>query len=586
MTKKAFSRAPRVALALLAIVALAGTGVARYGCSHARGRDGAASAAILLKISGAIVDPQYRALVGVAVRADGPTQAIVTTGANGVYSITAGDSAAAGGPWSVRASMIGCTFAPSVVMLNRLTPDTIVNFMGSGESCIGSIPVTVHNEFVVDPGPRPGAPGAGGPRLQDVPLAAQQERAAVACIPGLAISMAHLCEQAFIRFQEIDSVSGTVAGEEGAGLGPTFNGNSCAMCHAQPAVLGSSPATFSPQYAVSNPQVALATRDGATNVVPPFITDNGPIRVARFKSDNDVHSLFTIAGRRDAHGCTQPQPDFAMNLANGNVSFRIPLALFGLGFVEAVSEGALEANLGAGRSAGLGIAGAFNRSGDGTIARFGRKAQDKSLLHFASEAYNVEIGVTNEMFPQERNAATGCTFNGIPEDTTDPTKTGSVSDTNSDIQNFAIAIRLSAPPRPALPPGITQASVDNGRTEFENVGCANCHTPTLTTATSNLDPALSRVSFHPFSDFAIHHMGTGLADGIVQGAAGPDQFRTAPLWGIGQRLFFLHDGRTSDIVDAIESHLSAGSEANSVITNFNVLSTTDQQAVVNFLRSL
>ncbi len=81
-------------------------------------------------------------------------------------------------------------------------------------------------------------------------------------------------------------------------------------------------------------------------------------------------------------------------------------------------------------------------------------------------------------------------------------------------------------------------------------------------------------------------MGTGLADGVTQGEATGDMFRSAPLWGVGQRLYFLHDGRTSDLVTAIEAHASSGSEANTVITNFNALSTADQQAVVDFLRSL
>ncbi len=94
------------------------------------------------------------------------------------------------------------------------------------------------------------------------------------------------------------------------------------------------------------------------------------------------------------------------------------------------------------------------------------------------------------------------------------------------------------------------------------------------------------MTFHPYSDIAVHHMGTGLADGVTQGQATGDMFRSAPLWGVGQRLFLLHDGRTSNIVTAIEAHSSSGSEANAVIANFNALSPADQQAVVDFLRSL
>jgi CxxC motif-containing protein (DUF1111 family) len=130
---------------------------------------------------------------------------------------------------------------------------------------------------------------------------------------------------------------------------------------------------------------------------------------------------------------------------------------------------------------------------------------------------------------------------------------------------------------------INQNQIDRGSAEFVAVGCAACHTPTLTTAASSLDAAMSNVTFHPYSDFALHHMGSGLSDGITQGNAGPDQFRTAPLWGVGQRLFLLHDGRTSDLTVAIAAH---GGDASTVITNFNNLSKTDQQDIIFFLRSL
>jgi CxxC motif-containing protein (DUF1111 family) len=98
--------------------------------------------------------------------------------------------------------------------------------------------------------------------------------------------------------------------------------------------------------------------------------------------------------------------------------------------------------------------------------------------------------------------------------------------------------------------------------------------------------ALSNQSANLFSDVLVHHMGRGLADGITQGSAGPDEFRTAPLWGVGQRVFFLHDGRTSNLVEAIEAHRSPGSEANKVIDRFNELTGRERQDIVNFLRSL
>jgi CxxC motif-containing protein (DUF1111 family) len=346
-------------------------------------------------------------------------------------------------------------------------------------------------------------------------------------------------------FKEVDSVRGTLPGESGKGLGPTFNGNSCAQCHAQPAAGGSSPAT--------NPQVVLATLDGATNSVPSFVKANGPVREARFvlnpdgSLDGGVHGIYTIAGRSDAPGCTLAQPDFASQLANRNVIFRIPTPTFGLGLVENTPDAILNANLDStsAQRAALGIRGRLNTTGnDGTVTRFGWKAQNKSLVIFAGEAYNVEQGVANEVFMNERSAVAGCVFNATPEDRTDTTEaTGTASAMSGDVVSFALFMRLSAPPTPAPLDG----SSTNGQTLFHTVGCDLCHSPNLTTALSPYT-GMSNVTYHPYSDFAIHHMGSTLADGIKQGAAGPDEFRTAPLWGVGQRLFFLHDGRTSNLL--------------------------------------
>jgi len=234
----------------------------------------------------------------------------------------------------------------------------------------------------------------------------------------------------------------------------------------------------------------------------------------------------------------------------------------------------------------LGIGGRFNRSGNtATITKFGWKAQNPSLDVFAGEAYNVEMGITNDNFPMKRNEYTGCIFNPLPEDAHLSTAGGSptavTGATESDIDTFTDVMRLSAPPTPVPPTADTTA----GQGNFEQVGCNLCHSETLTTGNS-IFTGMSNVTFHPFSDYALHHMGQGLADGISQGLAAGDEFRTAPLWGLGQRLFFLHDGRTADLVQAIEQHASQGSEANQVINNFNKLSTQQQQQLLDFLRSL
>ena len=124
-----------------------------------------------------------------------------------------------------------------------------------------------------------------------------------------------------------------------------------------------------------------------------------------------------------------------------------------------------------------------------------------------------------------------------------------------------------------------------------NVGCAQCHTQQLRTGNATV-AALRNQNVRLFSDVALHNMGPGLADDIVQGLATGDEFRTAPLWGLGQRVFFLHDGRTNNLLTAIQAHRSnangtyPASEANTVIDRFNALSTTARQNMLNFLRSL
>ena len=415
-----------------------------------------------------------------------------------------------------------------------------------------------------DPGPRPGTAGAGS------------------FLPALASSEQALFAQAQQRFAEIDSVLGTIAGEDGKGLGPTYNANSCGTCHAQPAMGGSSPGMTSPQNPVPNPQIAMANLDGATNVVPSFITANGPVREARFvrnpnfSSDGGVHDLYTVAGRSDAAGCSLAQPNFAQQLSHNNVIFRIPTPTFGLGLVESTPDATLLANLAATQNARtkMGIGRQFNTSAnDGTITRFGWKAQNKSLLVFAGEAYNVEQGVSNEVFPNERSIVPGCAFNGTPEDVSNLSAL-------SDVLSFSAFIRMLAPPAPAPP----TSSTLNGAGLFNSIGCNLCHSPSLQSGPA-VYAAISHVTYNPYSDFALHHMGT-LADGIRQGSAAGDQFRTAPLWGLGQRLFFLHDGRTSDLVQAIQAHSSRGSEANGVISNYQHLRPSQQQDLLNFLRSL
>jgi CxxC motif-containing protein (DUF1111 family) len=251
--------------------------------------------------------------------------------------------------------------------------------------------------------------------------------------------------------------------------------------------------------------------------------------------------------------------------------------------IEAIDDAAILANRNASAAlkASLGISGRENRSGnDGTITRFGWKAQNKSLMIFGGEAYNVEQGVTNDLFPNERDSTPGCRLNATPEDHINvnaPQPASAVTDLTS----FTFFMRFLAPPARDQATDSTR----NGESLFNSIGCALCHTPAMTTGSSQT-AALSNQTVNLFSDLLLHNMGTGLADGISQGGAGPDEFRTAPLWGLGQRLFFLHDGRTNDLGKAIAAHSSPNSEANQVIAKFNSLSNQQEKDLLNFLRIL
>jgi mono/diheme cytochrome c family protein len=341
------------------------------------------------------------------------------------------------------------------------------------------------------------------------------------------------------RFQNVEAVSGT----PDIGLGPRFNFNSCAGCHAVPAVGGTGPAV-NPQFrgvgscangvaGLSNdvthvgagqptPQQTGTIACNSTNAIPSFITQNGPTREARFpfffnangtpnlnNPNGGVETLFTVSGRPDGgQNCSLQQPSFATAAAGNNLIFRIPTPLFGVGLMENLDDSTLLSNRLRNLNNGFGVAGTFNRNGnDGTITRFGWKAQNKSLHIFSGEAYNVEMGISNLLFQQDRplpgedgadgSNSTGLPAsclnlggNGYPEDSNNPGSTGvAVFD---DVSAFANFMRTLAPPPPGGVAGVTAASIANGRSLFSAVGCAVCHNPTPgTTQASNVTGGLA-----------------------------------------------------------------------------------------------
>ncbi len=358
-------------------------------------------------------------------------------------------------------------------------------------------------------------------------------------LPGLTPQQLELFGEGRAEFMEVETAD--------EGLGPIFNGLSCAQCHSVPTVGGGG-----------------------------FINE---VRAGRLDANGTFHeppggslmNMFSIP----PHLAQETIP------ADANVvAFRRAIPLFGSGLVEAIPDDAILAlaNL---TAKPPGVVGRVHRvtdvvTGQQRVGRFGWKAQHATLKSFAGDAYQNEMGITNELFPRE-NAPNGdeallALVDRVadPEDLPDPV-TG-----RSGVDRFANFMRfLAAPPR-----GPITDSVRQGELVFQQIGCASCHTSSLATGTSAI-AALDRKPVPLFSDLLLHDIGTG--DGIAQGDARPNEIRTPALWGLRTRLPLLHDGRAPTIEDAIRMH---GGEGSTVRSRFEALSAVERQALLDFLRSL
>jgi CxxC motif-containing protein (DUF1111 family) len=332
------------------------------------------------------------------------------------------------------------------------------------------------------------------------------------------------------------------------GLGPVFNGRSCAECHSVPRIGGSS--------AITEVRAGIRKEDGSFEEYP----------------GGTVMQMFSIPPHE-----TQVTIPPEINV----IARRKSLALFGNGLVEAIPDAVLIALEDPDDLDSDGISGRAHRVHDKAtdqlrIGRFGWKAQQATLLAFGAEAYRDEMGITNDLFPEEACPGGDCEkiafFNPVPglQDALDP-NTGLRG-----IDNFENFMKLLGPP----PRGPITEEALTGEPLFRAIGCAACHTPALVTGESPVK-ALSAKRFFPFSDFLLHDVGTG--DGIVQGDARPEEIRTPPLWGVRLRAPFLHDGRAATLRQAIEFH--SGESVRSR-TQFENLAEGEQAALLAFLRSL
>jgi CxxC motif-containing protein (DUF1111 family) len=332
--------------------------------------------------------------------------------------------------------------------------------------------------------------------------------------------------------------------EEGVrdGLGPVFNGTSCAQCHFNPAVGGDSN--------------IVETRFGTTDK-------------NKFDALGDLGgSLIQSQGIGHVGGCREPVVGETVPPDATIVTGRKTTPLFGLGLVDAVPDSTFENLTQNGGKVNLVL---DPRSGTRKVGKFGWKAQVSSLLVFSGDAYLNEMGITSPLFPNEQCPNGRCDMIAACDPVADP------EDDGADVQAFDDFMTLLAP----IPRGTITPSVAAGEGVFNRIGCEGCHVSTLTTGPSDI-AALNQQPFHPYSDFLLHHMGT-LGDGIEQGKAAGDEMRTAPLWGLRFRSRFLHDARTNSLGEAIAAHDGA---AKAAADAFRQLNAADRQALLDFLGSL
>jgi CxxC motif-containing protein (DUF1111 family) len=354
-----------------------------------------------------------------------------------------------------------------------------------------------------------------------------------------------------VEFQEfrlgLDDFLEVEASEEG--LGPAFNGTSCAVCHNIPAVGGAG--------------TMAELRAGRRNA-------NGEFETLDASGDTLFH-MFSVPG----HGCQPVLPPDTNVFAR-----RVPIPLFGAGLVEAISDDTIRALEDPNDRNGDGVSGRAGiivdiESGERRVGRFGWKAQHATLITFGADAYRNEMGITNDIFPQE--SAFGITPEQMrlcdpfsdPEDVREPRTR------RRGIDNFASFMRF-------LAPAARESATDQiraGEQVFAAIGCATCHVPALETGPS-ANPLFHRKTVALFSDLLLHDVGTG--DGIEQGAAEANEIRTPALWGLRFRRPLLHDG-TATLEEAIRRHAR---EAELARRGFERLSDVDRAALLAFLGSL
>ena len=365
--------------------------------------------------------------------------------------------------------------------------------------------------------------------------------------PSLGEPLAELTPEQRSRFEEGKRAFQRVF-EPQDGLGPLFNANSCAECHEEP-VLGG----------VGDEIEVHATRFSLSGFCDSLIEQGGPVI--------QQHATPLL----QAKGIEKEQiPTNATARAR-----RSTPPIFGLGLVDAIPEATLLLREYPKGANGDGISGHANRTSDGRVGRFGRKAAIATLFEFNAGAFPLEMGVTTPLSPIEE------TINGkaVPADT-DPAADPEI--TLDEINKVNTFLRFLAPPPPVVFTNYQDRYLaKQGKRLFAELKCAECHVPRMYTGPNEIK-ALDRKPVALYSDLLLHDMGPALAD-ICLNQARPSEFRTEMLMGLRFREHFLHDGSASTVREAIERH---DGEARFSRDGFKALSAEEQEALLKFLEGI
>ncbi|MGD8823947.1 MAG: di-heme oxidoredictase family protein [Myxococcales bacterium] len=311
------------------------------------------------------------------------------------------------------------------------------------------------------------------------------------------------------------------------GVGPRFNGDACRSCHFDPVIGGAGP------------------------------TGVDVIRQGAFSGSTFVEPSSGTALPRQATAAERPEPDPEASFFEPR---QTPTTL-GLGLLEQIPRATIEALADPNDENADGIAGRTHVLDDGRLGRFGWKASIPSIREFVRDALSTELGMTVPSEP-------GLSF-GVAEDE------DGVSDPESDTSTIdaltAFIALLAPPPRNRTDP----ATEDRGEQIFTSLGCEGCHVPVLQTADG--------ADVEAYTDLLLHDVASQSSLGIEDGQAGIHDFRTPPLWGIGQTAPYFHDGRAATLEEAIEAHEGEAAAARS---RFTALSASEKEALLAFLRSL